>query len=85
MMVECTKAGVSWDEASDRYVCHCSNTYNRSRQVYAMVQVGMDVRFYKWEEGSTLTPLSGTLNLRDDVQGVMERAGYLKAHPFRFV
>ena len=84
MMVECKKAGESWLSASEQCTRHCENSHNESGQVYGMVQVGMDIQFCQWKN-STLTPLSGSLHLREHVQQIMEWAEYLKAHPLPIV
>lgn len=80
LMVECKRAGESWASATEQCLRHCENTHNESRQVYGMVQVGMDIQFCVWRNRN-LTTLSRVLQLRDDVDEIIEWANYLKAHP----
>ncbi|KIL83763.1 hypothetical protein FAVG1_13039 [Fusarium avenaceum] len=47
---------------------------------FLIVEFGMNVQFHTW--GSwTLTPLSGILHVRNDVQEIMDWAGYMKRNP----
>lgn len=54
MMVECKKAGYSWDSAFEQCTRHCENSHNESGQVYGMVQVGMDVQFFQWRNATLI-------------------------------
>lgn len=80
LIVECKTNRVPWQDATDNCIRHCETTGIESKKVYAMVQVGMNVQFHSW--GScTLTPLSGILHLRNDVQEIMDWADYMKRNP----
>lgn len=80
LIVECKTNRVPWQDATDRCIRNCENTENESKKVYAMVQVGMNVQFHSWGLWA-LTPLSGILHLRNDVQKIMDWADYMKRNP----
>lgn len=84
MMVECKTETVGWAAAYDHCFRHCENTQNESGLVYAMVQVGLNVQFYRWD-GTDMNQLSDVLHLRHDVQSVMQMMDWLKRNPFPFV
>nr|POE72075.1 hypothetical protein CFP56_11951 [Quercus suber] len=79
-MVESKRAGRSWREAEDHLSRHCENTDNTSKQVYALLQIGLLVKFYSANHG-VLTALSGRLHLRDHVDEVTAMFTSLKRDP----
>lgn len=82
MIVVCKRAGESWDLAEDQCQRHCEKTDNESGQIYGMIQLGMEIKFYQWAN-STLTPLGHRFQIRNDVQDITEWVNHLKAHPLR--
>lgn len=85
MLVECKKAGISWSSAVRHVTKHCRGTDNDSKQVYGMVQLGMDLQFYQWGESTGLVPLGQTYHLVNDVHDIIALARRLKANPIPFV
>ncbi|KAM0207602.1 hypothetical protein ACHAQD_011999 [Fusarium lateritium] len=80
LMVECKTNRVSWQAATDHCINHCENTDNPSGKVYAMVQVGMNIQLHSWDS-MNLTPISGILHLRNDVQEIIDVADWMKSNP----
>lgn len=84
LMVECKRADYSWDVALEHCTRHCENTDNESKKVYAMIQIGLTLQFYKWVD-STLTTLTNKLHVRLDVDEIIAAAEYLRTHPLPVV
>lgn len=84
MMVECKRANENWEAAVEHLTRHCENAQNESRQVYGMVQVGMDIQFFHWAN-TTLTAVSDVCHLRNNAERVTQWAEYLKANPWAFI
>ena len=81
LICECKKAGVSWTSAKEQCQTYCETTENESDEVYGMVQVGMELRFYSWRRGYDIVPLSNKLHIRQDVQEIIQWPEHLKANP----
>jgi hypothetical protein len=79
-MVESKKLGRNWDEAIDHLTRHCAGNGNESGQVYAIVQIGLEIQFYKWN-GGRLNTLGGRLHLRREVTIVTPWFGHLVKNP----
>jgi hypothetical protein len=61
---------------------NCIRISNESHQMYAIVQVGLEVAFYKYSFG--LQCISPVMNVRDDVHNVIHYANYVKTNPLPF-
>lgn len=82
-LVETQAAGRPWGLAEDRCRTYCGHSGNESHQNYGIVQIGLEVRFYLYNQGN-FTGLSNKLHLQNDVHEVMQWADHMKANPLPF-
>jgi arginine/ornithine N-succinyltransferase beta subunit len=78
--VESKTPGQPWISSEDHLQNHCYGNDNESVNVYAIIQIGLQVAFYKYTN-SDFSQLSPRLHLRQDVHAVTAWADYLKSHP----
>lgn len=83
-MVECKRDGESWPATEEQCFNHCFNTENEVKKLYAIIQLGMQLQFYSFEEGN-FRKLGGKLHLCHDVAGIIQSAEYMKENPHSFV
>lgn len=83
-VVESKKIGITWGSSEDQCREYCTDIQNNSHQTYRMIQIGLELRFYKYSHGN-LAPLSGRLHIRGDVQTITQWAEYIKNNPISLV
>ncbi|KAF1959987.1 hypothetical protein CC80DRAFT_490013 [Byssothecium circinans] len=84
MLVESKKAKVAWGATEDHLRDHLEGNGNDSKNCYGMVQIGLDVQFYKYEDRE-FSKVGGQMHLINDVNHVMAWGRYIKDHPMPFV
>jgi hypothetical protein len=83
-IVESKPAGRPWGSTEDQCANECDSGENDAARLYAIVHIGLEVGFYKYELG-TVTQWSQRMHLRQDVHAVTRWAHTLKANPLPFV
>jgi len=83
-VVESKTLGQPWDSTEDQCASKCASIDNETRNIYAIVHIGMHLAFYQYDDG-TLSQISGRLHLRNDVHQVMDWALYMKENPLPIV
>jgi hypothetical protein len=83
-IVESKPAGAPWDSTEDQCHNYCSESDNESSQLYGIVHVGLETRFFKYIQG-VFTPLTERLHLRRDVQDITDAAAFMKRNPLPFL
>lgn len=84
MLTESKKKGVAWGATEDHLHEHLAGNRNDTKNCYGMVQVGLQVQFYKYENRhfSTVGP---EMHLIDHANDVINWGRHLKANPMPFV
>ncbi|KAH8800757.1 hypothetical protein F5884DRAFT_808710, partial [Xylogone sp. PMI_703] len=80
LLAESKKVGEPWGSTEQHLQTVCENNDNDTRNVYAMIQIGLKVQFYKYENHS-FEKFGEELDLVSDAPTVINWANYLKAHP----
>ena len=83
-LIESKEAGRSWSATEDHLSRPCAGTKNASERVYGAVHVGLFVQFFTTHRG-ILTPMSGRLHLRNDVNAVTTMIERMKRNPLPFL
>lgn len=84
MVVETRPAGKPWGPTYDQMIEHFEANSNDSKNVYGMIHIGMEVRFYKYEFGQ-VHDLSGRLHLLDQAKDVTGWLVWIKEHPLQYI
>lgn len=84
LLAESKRLGEPWGSTEDQCFRHCFGNTNDSKNVYAMVHIGLEVQFYKYEN-SNFSRVGGRMHLVNDVQAVTAQANYIRSHPMPFV
>lgn len=84
MLVECKKEGTAWGPTEDHLHDHLEGNGNDSKNCYGMVQIGMTVQFYQYEN-LVLRKLGGKMHLVDDADNIMIMGQHIKDNPMSFV
>jgi hypothetical protein len=84
MLVECKKLGVAWGSTEDHLHDHLEGNGNDSKNCYGMIQIGLQVCFYKYEN-SNFSKVGGRMHLVNDANDVVAWGRYIKEHPMPFV
>lgn len=79
LMVESKKKGEPWGATEDQLYNHLEGCTNEAKNVYGMVHIGLEVKFFKYEEPN-FTVLSGKLRLVQDVHEVSSWFNYAKTN-----
>lgn len=79
-LVKSKRAGESWAETEDQLSRRCGGTFNDPKQVYGIMQVGLEIQFFKANAG-VLINISNCMHVRNDVAHITTMIGYLKRHP----
>ncbi len=79
-LVESKRANRSWTDTQNHLSRHCGGTENQSGRVYGIVHVGLHVQFFNSNRG-VLTPLSGGLHVRNDVNTITTMFQDMKRRP----
>ncbi|KAH6665407.1 hypothetical protein B0J14DRAFT_606071 [Halenospora varia] len=80
LLAESKKLGEPWGSTEDHLETACENNDNDTKNVYAMIQIGLVVQFYKFES-RRFQKLGGTMDLVNQVQAVIQCANYMKSNP----
>ena len=83
MLIESRSHDESWDSTEQQLQTHLAKNRNESKDCYGMVQIGLVVQFYKYEEG-IYSKIGGKMHLVTDVNQVMERGQYVKDNILMF-
>ncbi|KAF2791345.1 hypothetical protein K505DRAFT_376861 [Melanomma pulvis-pyrius CBS 109.77] len=83
-LVTTKRPGESWAQVVDQLSRRCGGTDNSLKQVYGIVQVGLEVQFFRAEFG-VLTALSERVHLVNDVARVTTLFEYLKHRPLALI
>ncbi|RFU35283.1 hypothetical protein B7463_g1032, partial [Scytalidium lignicola] len=80
LLTECRRLGEPWELVEQHLENVCRNNDGHTKNFFAMIQIGLQVRFYRYEN-RTFEKISDVLDLVGDAMAVMERANYIKTHP----
>jgi hypothetical protein len=72
--------GEPWPASADHLHTVCANSDNETKNVYGMLQIGFEVRFYK-HENYQFEEVGGQMHLINDVHNVIACAQRMKANP----
>ncbi|TKA44818.1 hypothetical protein B0A49_13562 [Cryomyces minteri] len=84
LIFACKRTGEAWSSTEDQLRSRLAKTANDSGKVYGLIQIGLEVRFYK-SESSCFSAVSEKLHLVGDAQRVMNAFSYIKANPLPFM
>jgi hypothetical protein len=84
LLAECKPSKESWRTTEIQLREQLAGTGNDSKKCYGMIQIGLDVQFYKFE-GHELEKVGGKLHLINHHKDVVALGAYLKAHPLPVV
>ncbi|KAF1358980.1 hypothetical protein EJ07DRAFT_156351 [Lizonia empirigonia] len=84
MLVESKKPGEAWASTEDHLHDHLEGNGNDSKNCYGMVQIGLDVHFYKYEN-SNFSRIGGRMHLINDANNVVVWGRHIKDSPMPFV
>ncbi|KAL1800296.1 hypothetical protein ACET3X_000638 [Alternaria dauci] len=84
MLVESKKPGEAWASTEDHLHDHLEGNGNDSKNCYGMVQIGLDVHFYKYEN-SNFSRIGGRMHLINDANNVVVWGRHIKDNPMPFV
>jgi hypothetical protein len=84
MLTESKKQGEAWGSSEDHLHSHLAGTDNESKHVYGMLQIGLEVQFYKYARGA-FTKVGGKMHLVTHVSDMVTWSRWLKANPLPFV
>jgi hypothetical protein len=80
LFAESKKLGEAWKSHEEHLESVCENNDNETKNVYAVLQVGLGVHFYKYENYA-FESLSDELDLVTQVHDVMSWALHIKSRP----
>lgn len=80
MAAKTKRANESWDNIVDELVSELKEYNDGAKDLYSVAQIGLEVGFYKYEEGK-FTPLAAQLHLVRDANDVVYWFDYIKANP----
>lgn len=83
LLVESKALGHPWGSAYDQLVNAWEVNTNDSKNVYGMIHIGMDIKFYKFESGQ-VQELTGKLHLINDAKEITDRLVWIKQNPLSF-
>ncbi len=72
--------GETWFTAEDRLLHYLARNRNESKNCYGIIQIGMVVQFYMYENRH-LTKVGACMHLIDDARNVVAQGKYITAHP----
>ncbi|KAI1174446.1 hypothetical protein F4777DRAFT_385104 [Nemania sp. FL0916] len=85
LLTESKKKGTPWGATEDQLLSHLQMNGNKSKNCYGMIQIGLLVRFYKYESGVFEKLADKKFHLVDDVDEVLQWGQWLKANPMPFI
>jgi len=84
MLVECKRQGEPWDTTQNHFQDHLEGNNNESKNCYGMVQIGLVVQFYKYENHN-LSTVGGQMHLINNANDVVAWGRRIKDNPMPFV
>jgi hypothetical protein len=84
MYVECKPQKESWESTQNQLLDHLTGNGNDSGNCYGMLQIGLEVRFYRYLE-TVFASVGPKMHLVNDVQTVIQWDAYVKNNPLRLV
>ncbi|KAI0157208.1 hypothetical protein GGR57DRAFT_461242 [Xylariaceae sp. FL1272] len=82
MLIESKRLGKPWCDIEDRLLNHLRG--NDSKNCYGMIQIGLVVQFYKYED-DVCSKVGGRMHLITDANDIMRWGRHLKENPMSFV
>jgi hypothetical protein len=76
--------GETWATLEEHLHTVCQNSNNETNNVYGMLQIGLEVQFYK-HGGGVFQRISNRLHLVNDVNDVNHWLAFVKANPLPLV
>lgn len=84
MLIESKKLGESWEITEDQLQNHLAGVKNESKNCYGMIQIGLEVQYYKYEK-TVFTKVGEKMHLTTHVHDVIRWGRYIKNHPLPYV
>jgi hypothetical protein len=84
LLAECKSVGEPWSTTEVQLREQLAGNGNDSKKCYGMIQIGLEVQFYKFE-GSELEKVRGKMHLVRQAKDVVACGAHLKAHPLPVV
>jgi hypothetical protein len=77
MLTESKKLQDPWGSTEDQLLLHLAGNGNDNKNCYGMVQIGLEVQYYKYELG-VFSKVGGRMNLVTHANDVVAWSGYIK-------
>jgi len=84
MITESKKDGERWGSREDHLLLHLSGNGNGNKNCYGMVQIGLEVQYYKYELGD-FSKIGGRMHLVTHADDVVAWSRYIKDNPMPVV
>ncbi|KAF2466098.1 uncharacterized protein BDR25DRAFT_345705 [Lindgomyces ingoldianus] len=84
MLMECKKAGESWEHTKDHFYKHLAENGNDSKNCYGMVQIGFNVQFCKYENYN-FSEVGEVMHLINNANDVIAWGRHIKDNPMPFL
>lgn len=84
MLMESKKVGLAWGSIEDHLHDYLEGNGNDSKNCYGMIQIGLDVQFYKCENHN-FSRVWGRMHLINDANNVVTWGRHIKNNPLPFV
>ena len=80
MVVECKNSYHTITETEPQLYEAVANTTNEVKNVYGLIQCGLHLQFYKYENSQS-QKLGGAMHIVNDARDVQQMLEYVKTHP----
>ncbi|KAH6679208.1 hypothetical protein B0J14DRAFT_293308 [Halenospora varia] len=80
LLTEIKAPGKPWQAWRDDLHCVCRSCGNESKNVYALLQIGLEMEFYKHDDG-VFSQLGSRMNLIHDAVDITNWCTYIINHP----
>lgn len=84
LLAESKPIGESWRTTEIQHREQLAGTGNDSKKCYGMIQIGLDLQFYKFE-GSELEKVGGRMHLSRNAKDIVAWGTYLRQNPLPVV
>jgi hypothetical protein len=84
MLTECKRLNAAWGDTEDRLLDYLTRNGNDSKNCYGMIQIGLEVQYYKYEPG-VFSKIGAKMHLITHAQNVVGWGRYIKANPMPVV
>lgn len=84
MLIESKARGRAWGDTEDHLLDHLAGNHNESKNCYGMIQIGLEVQFYKFER-FVFSRVGRKMHLIADVHDVIREGQRLKDNPLQIL